>query len=363
MGVRIGDFVLDLAPVAEIGDRRASSPGLALSSLNAFMAMGPEQWAIAREWIDEVLRHDVHEERTATAPAPARRGRAAPPDRGRRLRRLLRLRAARLQRRPDLPARPGAAASQLEAPARRLPRSRGHGRRQRHRRSSDRAGSGSHRRRTRRPSAPVAAARHRGRARLRRRRPDGARRAGRHRRLRGPHLRRRRAQRLVGARHPGLGVRPARAVPRQVASPRRSATGSPRSPPSTRRGPTCPVRTRRSSTTSRVDGPAGLDIDVEVVLNGERGLASAVRLDVLVARADARPHHRQRRERAHRRPVGIGHDLRLGARPARVVPRAVVGRQGAVPPRRRGADVPRGRRRGDAALHRTRHVRRSHRAG
>lgn len=66
VGVRIGDHVLDLAPVAEIGD-----PASALArawrspSLNAFMAMGPEQWAIAREWITEVLRDDVHQERTA----------------------------------------------------------------------------------------------------------------------------------------------------------------------------------------------------------------------------------------------------------------------------------------------------------
>ena len=66
VGVRIGDFVLDLAPVAEIGD---PASGLAAAwrtpSLNAFMAMGPDQWAIARRWIDEVLSDDVHEERTA----------------------------------------------------------------------------------------------------------------------------------------------------------------------------------------------------------------------------------------------------------------------------------------------------------
>ncbi|WP_310528453.1 fumarylacetoacetase [Nocardioides sp.] len=66
VGVRIGDHVLDLAPVAEIGD---PASGLAAAwrtpSLNAFMAMGPDQWAIARRWIDEVLSDDVHEERTA----------------------------------------------------------------------------------------------------------------------------------------------------------------------------------------------------------------------------------------------------------------------------------------------------------
>jgi fumarylacetoacetase len=72
VGVRIGDFVLDLAPVAELrsskdGADPASEPAATwrTPSLNAFMAMGPEQWATARSWIEEVLRHDVHRERTA----------------------------------------------------------------------------------------------------------------------------------------------------------------------------------------------------------------------------------------------------------------------------------------------------------
>jgi fumarylacetoacetase len=66
VGVRIGDFVLDLAPVAEIGDPASElAKAWRTPSLNAFMAMGPEQWGIARSWIDEVLRHDVHQERTA----------------------------------------------------------------------------------------------------------------------------------------------------------------------------------------------------------------------------------------------------------------------------------------------------------
>ncbi|PUA83094.1 fumarylacetoacetase [Nocardioides currus] len=66
VGVRIGDHVLDLAPVAEIGDpASALARAWRTPSLNAFMAMGRDQWAIAREWIEEVLRHDVHEARTA----------------------------------------------------------------------------------------------------------------------------------------------------------------------------------------------------------------------------------------------------------------------------------------------------------
>ena len=66
VGVRIGDHVLDLAPVAEIGDPASVlAAAWRTPSLNAFMATGPEQWAIAREWIVEVLGHDVHEARTA----------------------------------------------------------------------------------------------------------------------------------------------------------------------------------------------------------------------------------------------------------------------------------------------------------
>jgi fumarylacetoacetase len=66
VGVRIGDHVLDLAPVAEIGDPASVlAAAWRTPSLNAFMAMGHQQWAVAREWITEVLRHDVHEARTA----------------------------------------------------------------------------------------------------------------------------------------------------------------------------------------------------------------------------------------------------------------------------------------------------------
>lgn len=71
VGVRIGEHVLDLAPVAEIAppDEQRSGPALAAAwrtpSLNAFMAMGPESWRTARAWIVEVLGDDVHEARTA----------------------------------------------------------------------------------------------------------------------------------------------------------------------------------------------------------------------------------------------------------------------------------------------------------
>ena len=100
--------------------------------------------------------------------------------------------------------------------------------------------------------------------------PSRARRAGDHRRLRAPHLRRRRPQRLVRARHPGVGVRPARPVPRQVLRDLHQRLGDPAGRP---RGgldrPARPGRPGGRSTTSASTVPAGLDIEVEVVLDGE----------------------------------------------------------------------------------------------
>ena len=84
-----------------------------------------------------------------------------------------------------------------------------------------------------------------------------------------PRLRRHRAQRLVGARHPGVGVRPARAVPRQVVRDLDLAVGHPagrprrrlgrpsragaasRSPTSARAPPAASTSTWRSSSTAR----------------------------------------------------------------------------------------------------------------
>ena len=66
VGVRIGDHVLDLAPVAELGDpASALAAAWRRPTLNAFMAMGAEQWAVARGWITDVLGDDVHRARTA----------------------------------------------------------------------------------------------------------------------------------------------------------------------------------------------------------------------------------------------------------------------------------------------------------
>ncbi|GAA2149147.1 fumarylacetoacetase [Nocardioides koreensis] len=65
VGVRIGDHVLDLAPVAELGDPASElAAAWRTPSLNAFMAMGGEWWRTARGWIVEVLGDEVHRART-----------------------------------------------------------------------------------------------------------------------------------------------------------------------------------------------------------------------------------------------------------------------------------------------------------
>jgi fumarylacetoacetase len=59
VGVRIGDWVLDLAAVAG----RLKQPGAAIfaqPSLNPFMAAGPAAWDEARRWILELLTDDGH---------------------------------------------------------------------------------------------------------------------------------------------------------------------------------------------------------------------------------------------------------------------------------------------------------------
>jgi fumarylacetoacetase len=68
VGVRIGDFVLDAAAVAAYGDP-GDGPDLARlwrrPTLNAFLAAGRDVHAIARDWLTEVLGHEVHAARTA----------------------------------------------------------------------------------------------------------------------------------------------------------------------------------------------------------------------------------------------------------------------------------------------------------
>ena len=59
VGVAIGDFVLDLWELAQDCRFEIDEPAVfAASSLNPFMALGPEVWSRTRARISELLRHD-----------------------------------------------------------------------------------------------------------------------------------------------------------------------------------------------------------------------------------------------------------------------------------------------------------------
>ena len=153
----------------------------------------------------------------------------------------------------------------------------GHGRRQRHAGPAA-AGPGQAAGRGRPRVRPVSSARHRARARLRRRDAEPPRRARPDRRFRRPRLRRRPRQRLERPRHPGVGVRAARPLPRQELrhvdlglgdaaraarrSPRRGSaagSGAAAAPPRRRRlGPRHPARggAERRQSISRGNGAA-----------------------------------------------------------------------------------------------------------
>jgi len=72
VGVRIGDLVMDAGAVASYG-REAMRPGdgpdlmplWQQPSLNPFLAAGRAVWDVARDWLVEVLGNEVHSERTA----------------------------------------------------------------------------------------------------------------------------------------------------------------------------------------------------------------------------------------------------------------------------------------------------------
>jgi fumarylacetoacetase len=68
VGVRIGDWVLDVASVAALGGDPGDGPPLAAAwanpTLNAFLDLGRPAWSTAREWLTEVLTDQVHEART-----------------------------------------------------------------------------------------------------------------------------------------------------------------------------------------------------------------------------------------------------------------------------------------------------------
>ena len=101
-------------------------------TLNPLLAAGRTAWRDVRRALTAWVTVPAHRRGHRAAAAPARRGDAAPAVRGRRLRRLLRERAPRHERRQDLPPGRRRADPQLEAPADRLPRPGRHGRRLRH---------------------------------------------------------------------------------------------------------------------------------------------------------------------------------------------------------------------------------------
>ena len=256
-----------------------------------------------------------------------RRRRAGAAVHGRRLRRLLLLARARDQPRPDVPPRRGAAPPELASPAGRIPRPRGHGRRQRDGDpASARPGEITGRRRA--DVRPLAPARHRARARLRRRRAVPARRARPAGRLRRARLRRRARERLERARPAGVGVRPARPVPRQelrhlgvrlghAARAARGEAGGRAAPGAG--AAAAPPRHRRLGARRAARDRA----------ERHRDLARQRQRPLLDDAAAARARDLERRERPHRRPDGLGHDLRARARQRREPDRADVERRAA----------------------------------
>ncbi len=60
VGVRIGDFVLDLAALSEARPGRVAAAVWRSGSLNAFLALGADVWASAREWLTVVLTDERH---------------------------------------------------------------------------------------------------------------------------------------------------------------------------------------------------------------------------------------------------------------------------------------------------------------
>ena len=295
VGVRIGDWVLDAGAVAQIGKDAVGvgdGPDLAAAwanpSLNAFLELGRPAWTRRPR-----LAHRGPHRRRSTRTASGRTScpladvtMHLPIEVGR-LRRLLRQRAPRHQRRPDLPAGLRAAHPELEAPADRLPRALGHRRGLAAPTSSARSGQ---------RKAPTDPAPTFGPSRKLDIEAELGFVVGGGTALGEPvdvdaaadaPVRGRAAQRLERPRHPGLGVRPARA--RSSASPSR-----PRSPPGStpmaalaaarvaaaRPGPA----SRCPTCAATADAVFGLDLHFEVEWNGTVVVAPRVPRHVLVAR-------------------------------------------------------------------------------
>ena len=242
VGVRIGDHVLDLAAAASATASGVRRTSWTRPTLNPLMAAGPQTWARGARLGGRPAHRPDQQGRVPLVPLADID--ALPALRGRGLRRLLRLRAPRDERRQDLPTRRRGAAAELEAPSGRLPRPGRVDRGLRHRHpppSGQRkapADAGT-------VVRPEPSARHRGRAGLRRRPVPSARAAGQHR----------------GVRRHGLRGRPASTTGRRATSRPGSTSRSaptwrsrsrPASPPGSHRSPrwstpesSCPARTSR----------------------------------------------------------------------------------------------------------------------
>ena len=288
VGVRIGDHVLDVAEVARIGrDARGVGDGPDLTAaweqptLNAFLTLGRDAWSTARAWLTEVLSDDVHEARTRPHLVPVADvtmhlpfavadyvdfyasehhatnvGRIFRPD-SEPLTPNWKHLPIGYHGRSGTVVVSGTDVVRPTRPAQAADRGRP------------------------RPSAPASASTSRPSSASSSAAPPPSATPRRPRRRRRARLRRRPAQRLVRPRHPGLGVRPARAVPRQVLRDARSARGSSRWTPCAPPGCRCPARTPSRSPYLRGSGEGpgtayGLDIHVEVDWNGHRRLPAAV---------------------------------------------------------------------------------------
>src|SRR6185437_547282 len=282
---------------------------------------------------------------------------------GRRLRRLLLLRAACDQRRADLAARTTPAARQLAAPAGRLPRPGRHGddlrdadlpasrstaspRRHRHLRVVKRAGF-------------------RSRGRLRRRRVVDVRPTGAADRFRRSRFRRMPGQRLVRPRHPGVGIPSARAVSRQVLRHLDLPVGDPARRPGRRPRPTPAAGAPPVALPRRHPHRAlGSGHHAGGAAQRPTGVPPAVRRDVLDGRAAAGAPDQQRCPPAHRRPVRLRHGQRGRAGAAGVAARTQLERLvTADSRRRRHSKLPRRRRRSIDHRYRTGTRGQHHRAG
>ena len=309
VGVAIGDQVLDLTSAT---DRLLTSRADLFMGgrLDPLLDAGDRAWAQIRTAVTAWLSRDEYRDAIEDLLVPAANVDTAAAVHGRRLRRLLRLRAPRDQRRPDLPARQRAADCRTGGTCRSAitagpgpswsPAPRSVGRT---------ASPGARRGRAR--VRALGPARHRGRGRLRRRRrqPSSASRS-RSSRFRRARVRCVPGQRLVRPRHPGLGVR--RRSDRSSASRSRTSISPWVVPLAALEHARIRPPSRDTELLPYLDRADGLGPGHRLRGQTERArdLAPAVRGDVLDPGADAGPPDRERGVAADRGPVRVGHRQR-----------------------------------------------------